>query len=196
VNIDSQNRIVRRYHHIPRLAGPANAVTIARYVEQDEIMGKANLIYSLYRTSVLKSAIANCSFPSCWGGDMCFTLAAIARGGVWIEPTVRFRKRIAMHDEPFKADLPVDPIQRSFPLQHYRDYMDHMVRAVPKVRWRAVVAVILSFRQKRLVRWAAQTERGKRPSQLRSGFNLCADVAMSTIGAIRALWRSQQAHKV
>lgn len=194
VNVDSQNRVIRQYSELPELSGPATTKTIARYVARHEIMGKANLIYSLYRTPILNSVIADYGFPSCWGGDMCFAFAAIARGGILIDPAVRFRKRVIIHgeqaNEPAEICLPDDPILRSFPLQHYREYMDQMVAVTPKFRRQIVVAAILSFRHKRLVRLAVEGERGGRPGQTRSGLNLCADVAMSAIGAARAMWRN------
>src|SRR5919198_3245049 len=98
-NIDSYGRIIRAYPTLPLLSGNAGYRTIYRYLKDPEIMGKANLIYSVYRLEICREAMAVCPLEDFWGSDMCFVLAALARGGIMIDQRVLFQKRLVREDD-------------------------------------------------------------------------------------------------
>jgi glycosyltransferase involved in cell wall biosynthesis len=94
VNIDSFGRIIREYPSFTGFSGVAGRETISRYLNSPEFFGKANLIYSLYRTNTIKEAWKACPLTDQWGSDMSFVLGALARGGICIDSRVLLRKRI------------------------------------------------------------------------------------------------------
>ncbi|MGT2429918.1 glycosyltransferase family 2 protein [Cupriavidus basilensis] len=78
--IDSFGQKIRECPDIPEFTGGANSTTIAKYVWSPEFHGKANLIYSVFRTEICKQAYLRFPFENTWGGDMCFNLAALSMG--------------------------------------------------------------------------------------------------------------------
>jgi glycosyltransferase involved in cell wall biosynthesis len=133
VNIDSFGRIIREYPSFTIFSGVASRETISRYLKSPEFFGKANLIYSLYRTDTCKKAWETCPLDDHWGSDMCFVLGALSRGGICIDSRVLFRKRIARNtDAPDHADRIV--ISRfdtgTFDLIHAFSYIENNLRAV------------------------------------------------------------------
>jgi glycosyltransferase involved in cell wall biosynthesis len=75
------------------LQGKANFKTIGKYIIDQEKNGKANLIYSLYRSRIIKSSWNKTPLTNIWGADMLFTISAIANSGIKIVPEYLFHKR-------------------------------------------------------------------------------------------------------
>ncbi len=133
VNIDSFGRIIREYPSFTRFSGISSRVTISRYLKSPEFFGKANLIYSLYRTDICKKAWETCPLTDTWGSDMCFVLGALSRGGICVDSRVLFKKRIIRNtDAPDRVDTIV--VGRfdtgTFDLLHAFPYIKNNLRAV------------------------------------------------------------------
>jgi glycosyltransferase involved in cell wall biosynthesis len=133
VNIDSLGRIIREYPSFTIFSGISSRETISRYLKSPEFFGKANLIYSLYRTDICKQAWETCPLMDHWGSDMCFVLGALSRGGICIDSRVLFRKRIARTtDTPDRVDKII--VGRfdtgTFDLLHAFSYISNNLRAV------------------------------------------------------------------
>lgn len=133
VNIDSFGRIIREYPSFTRFSGVAGRETISRYLNSPEFFGKANLIYSLYRSETIKEAWKACPLTDHWGSDMCFILGSLARGGICIDSRVLLRKRIARTtDTPDHVDkIVVRHFDTgAFDLLHAFSYVKNNLRAV------------------------------------------------------------------
>jgi glycosyltransferase involved in cell wall biosynthesis len=133
VNIDSFGRIIREYPSFTIFSGVSSRETISMYLKSPEFFGKANLIYSLYRTDICKKAWKTYPLVDQWGSDMCFVLGALARGGICIDSRVLFRKQIARStDAPDHVDrITVSRFDTgTFDLVHAFSYIKNNLRAV------------------------------------------------------------------
>lgn len=154
-NIDKYGREIRAYPQLVKLSGPSNFRTVLRFLLSPEIMGKANLIYSVYRTEVCMSALRRASFTSGWGTDMSFVLAAlVAGGGIDIAPNVLFNKRyVRSTDTVDKVDpivVPTKISEQSCPADLYPEYMTAMLQAVRGTRFWPMAWLVLHSRHYQL----------------------------------------------
>jgi glycosyltransferase involved in cell wall biosynthesis len=158
--IDSFGQVIRHCSDIPNFAGAPNWSTVARYVWSPEFHGKANLIYSLFRTSICKDAYRRFPFTLDWGGDMCFNLAAMTMGSVDVIGEVHFYKRDSREGDQLGAPrnivIPEGLLERSCPLQFFPGYTKDMLKAVRGTRFYPLVGVAMSVREWRLRRLAGR----------------------------------------
>ncbi|WP_300156613.1 glycosyltransferase [Solidesulfovibrio sp.] len=124
-NTDSCGRPIRQYPDIPGLAGKACFRTIRRYLLSPEALGKANLIYSIYRTPVCRRAMEKSPMPNVWGSDMAFVLTALAEAGIAIQPQVLFHKRLVLESGDSlcqEGPSPYRLLELSCPLERFPEY--------------------------------------------------------------------------
>ncbi|MCB0069469.1 MAG: glycosyltransferase family 2 protein [Caldilineaceae bacterium] len=79
VNIDAEGRHVRVYNSFISFGAKNAERRLRSYLVAREADGKANMIYSVYRTQIVRAV---CSIPGIldgWGADMAFVAAALAR---------------------------------------------------------------------------------------------------------------------
>lgn len=152
--IDSFGQIIRHCPDIPGFSGAADMATVARYVWSPEFHGKANLIYSLYRTELCKAAHGRFPFTLDWGGDICFNLAAMSMSGVDVVSDVHFYKRDPRSTDqlgsPTQIVVPASLAERSCPLQYFPGYTKDMLAAVRGTRFYPVVYAVMKAREWRL----------------------------------------------
>lgn len=150
-NIDSFGRPIREYPDFPSLSGKSNIRTIGKYLYFPEVMGKANLIYGVYRTSICQEALRRSPLNDGWGSDMCFVLAAISLSGVTIDPNVLFLKRLQREsDLQGKDSAPLEVIAEglhaSCPLNIFPLYRDQILQSVKRTRFWPVAFLIMNNR--------------------------------------------------
>lgn len=95
-NIDANGASVREYPNFKNLPFDNSNVGLAKFILSPELDGKANLIYSIYRSPILLRAIESNkdTLKISWGPDMAFLFAILASGvGIKILPRVLFNKR-------------------------------------------------------------------------------------------------------
>jgi glycosyltransferase involved in cell wall biosynthesis len=92
VNIDKKGRVVRR---VPPLRFPGNQrLRMIRYFMAEELNGKANIIYGLYRTALLKKTTMK-EYKHCkFGQDMLFVYDYMQNGAVRTDTSVLLYKRL------------------------------------------------------------------------------------------------------
>jgi glycosyltransferase involved in cell wall biosynthesis len=81
--------------HLTSLSGFTRWHGRYRFLSQPEEYGKANLIYGIYRTSVLKSVAQRRLFDECWGADMLFVYRCLTYGMLLVLDQPLFYKRQA-----------------------------------------------------------------------------------------------------
>jgi glycosyltransferase involved in cell wall biosynthesis len=149
-NIDTFGREVRSYPHLHQFSGPASFRTIFRYLNSPEAMGKANLIYSLYRTNVCQYALSALSRNKGWGFDMAFVLRAISLAGIVVEREVLFNKRLVRPtDEMGKVDtivVPDDVYHQSCPLEYFPEYKYALLHSVKGTRFWLLAWAVVNYR--------------------------------------------------
>lgn len=147
-NIDSYGRVTRRYLDFFRYAKNSHFINICNYVFIPGIMGKANFLYSVYRLEICKVAWKACPLTVHYAVDVCFNLAALARGNILVDNRILFQKRIPKStDNPSKIQAITvgNPYLKIFPIkgtyQHFRDH----IRAVRNTRFLLITLIIMSI---------------------------------------------------
>lgn len=148
-NIDSFHRTVREYPGFHALATNSITKNVKKFLLHPEILGKANLIYSVFRTKFCKEIWNTIQIPECWGGDMVFMLAAIARGKYKILPDVLFNKRYCREtdsQEQIDEIIISDPENHIFPLEEYEEYKNALLRATLNTKYYFLTEKIMEKR--------------------------------------------------
>lgn len=149
VNIDSFGRIIRTYPSFERFSGKSNFKTIYNYIKDPEIMGKANIIYSIYKLDVCKKAWDISPLGEDWGSDMCFVLSAISRSGLCINKRVLSQKRISrtIDRQEFVSKIEVtNPHKWIFPLNESIVYIKNNLKAVKGTKYFFLVLITMLAR--------------------------------------------------
>jgi len=104
VNINNDGDVIRSYPSFERFQSTAfKFVDLAAFLWEPEIMGKANLMYSIFRRQTLSGTIDKFrALPTCWGGDMNLVYGYLCRFNLLIDDSVILQKRV-----PAKS---IDPV--------------------------------------------------------------------------------------
>jgi hypothetical protein len=97
-NINRNDIVIRKYSGFSRLTSGEDLYAHARtFLGEPEGMGKANLVYGLYRSAAMKRAIADfwdsAGFGE-WGGDFVFVYGFVCRHRIVASDEVLMAKRI------------------------------------------------------------------------------------------------------
>lgn len=149
VNIDTYGRIIREYPDLSRFSGENQLFNRCKYLLDPEIMGKANLIYSVYRLELCKKVWKHNPLTNYWGSDMCFVLAVILRSQLKIEKRILFKKRIIRSTDTIdKADMIIiNPhLKASFPIDKSLEYSRGVIKAALGTKYYWITLFIMMFR--------------------------------------------------
>jgi glycosyltransferase involved in cell wall biosynthesis len=159
-NISANGVKIRDYPGFSRLtSGLSRRDDAARFILEPEILGKANLIYGLFRTLPLQRIAAELwdkiEFMS-WGGDVVLLYAFISRHSIVTNDQILLHKRM-----PVASDEPIvirDPRTHFVPGKHYKtyvarhkavapdaDFASDVVRLMRKRRWQQTTAQLASL---------------------------------------------------
>lgn len=116
VNINIHGAVVRSYPSFGRFQSSAlKFIDLARFLWEPEIMGKANLIYSIFRRQDLSKVISifrqRPSIWQAWGSDMNLVYGFLCRSDLLVDDGVLLQKRVptetvAQVDDPRALVLP------------------------------------------------------------------------------------------
>ncbi|HNX75896.1 MAG TPA: glycosyltransferase family A protein [Candidatus Rifleibacterium sp.] len=87
-------------YNLKLLTGKSTFGAIFKNILSPGGAGKANLMYSIYRTPVAKEAFARRPIKNEFASDTAFAVAAIAIGGITVHPEKLFGKRMPPANEP------------------------------------------------------------------------------------------------
>jgi glycosyltransferase involved in cell wall biosynthesis len=96
VNINIHGEVVRSYPSFKRFqSGTSRFVDLVRFLWEPEIMGKANLVFSIFRRQALAEVIdVFRQHPSTWGIDMNLVYGYLCRSDLVIDDQVVLQKRV------------------------------------------------------------------------------------------------------
>ncbi|CAN5379225.1 hypothetical protein BH10PSE9_BH10PSE9_06120 [soil metagenome] len=144
-NIDRQGRTYRQYPPFSRLVRThGKRDVLRRFLFEPEILGKANLIYGLYRRETLQAALS--LFPhgfGRWGGDMHLVYAVLCRGDFVFDDDVRFHKRV---DTLRPARERRWPRRHIYPLRKTAEYFGGYAQAAEGTPYAAITRWLLRGR--------------------------------------------------
>jgi glycosyltransferase involved in cell wall biosynthesis len=125
VNINLNGDIIRTYPSFGRFqSGALRFIDLARFLWEPEIMGKANLIFSIFRRQALRHAVEMFrDRPSSWGSDMNLVYGYLCRFNLMIDDRLILRKRVPVEtlDKVLVPRLQIYPrSERAVYFQNYR----------------------------------------------------------------------------
>jgi len=143
-NINIDGRPARDYPSFARFqSSGARALDLVRFLWEPEVMGKANLIYSVYRRERIAEVIElfRTQAPS-WGSDMNLVYAFLCRNRILVDDGVLFLKRVPVDVVP-QVDVPRDHI---YPLRQRGTYFGHYRRVAVGTPYAVLTYVTLAVR--------------------------------------------------
>jgi len=153
---DSFGRSIRELPEMQILSGSPSVLQVSRYILQPEILGKGNLMHSLYKTDVIKKLWAIYPQKKEWGSDYIFSLALVSHFSIFVDPKVLVRKRLGGYSsaEAIKDDdknavkkiIITDPKNRMFPFGRFKQYFRGSMQALRGTPYRPLAAILLCAR--------------------------------------------------
>jgi glycosyltransferase involved in cell wall biosynthesis len=153
--IDSHGKRVRNLIDLQHFSGEPGIAQIARYVLQPEILGKCNLMYSLFKIETVRKMWDIYPQKYEWGSDYQFSLAIVSHCNVSVDERPLFKKRAGGFSDPHseKNDSPVKvdevvlrPKNHIFPFGRFGAYFRGHQQAVQGTRYGPLVALLLIIR--------------------------------------------------
>ena len=145
-NIDRSGNIVRRYPSFKRFESRNHIDTIVNFLRDPEILGKANLIYSLYRTALIRQVYERHGLSTVWGSDMIFVFACLCIADLRISEKLMFYKRV----DPEQIIEFRNPDEHVFPYGLADEYTAGYVEAAHGTIYENVARVIMGLRKELL----------------------------------------------
>ena len=149
VNIDVGNHVLRSYQSFSAFDSTKAHNALKNFLWAREAEGKANIIYSVYRTALVQSI---CQIPDIfkgWGSDMAFVAAALARTSYQQAENAFLLKRV-ISESDINTAIALNSgyysaiqFQGHFPPTHYQEYTDAISRGMPTLRLRFLAKWIM-----------------------------------------------------
>jgi glycosyltransferase involved in cell wall biosynthesis len=145
VNINISDDVVRRYPSFSRFQStPFKFVDLARFLWEPEIMGKANLIYAIFRRQCLRDVIQIFrELPSSWGTDMNLVYGFLCRRRILIDDGLVLSKRVPTD----AVDSVLIPRNFIYPWPERKTYFANYRKVAAGTGYVAFTSVILGIRQ-------------------------------------------------
>lgn len=154
--IDSLERTLIEEKDLLKFSGKPGFLNTSRYVLQPEILGKCNLMYGLFRTSVARAVWEAYPQRHVWGHDYMFSIALISRFEIYVNDKVLFKKRLGGVSSPnallndkksnFKKLEYKQPKNHIFPFGRFGSYFWGHMEALRGTPYRYIVAILLIIR--------------------------------------------------
>lgn len=160
-DIDSYGRNLREPTNITDFSGKPSFSQVAKYVLQPEVFGKSNLMYSVFKTEVVKKIWELAPQKNEWGSDYHFGLALVSHYSVYVDKRILLKKRTGGISSlaATKNDIPenviriklANPKNHMFPLIRFKQYLIGQMNALQGTGYRPLVAFLLFIRLPRAI---------------------------------------------
>lgn len=154
VNIDAEGQQLREYGSFAPFAVADRRQRLRNFIRAREADGKANMIYSVFRTPLLQAV---CRIPDIldgWGADMAFVAAALARSEYRQTAQATFFKRAIStkgSDTGVSGDHGRTAFRGNYPLSLHDAYVQALCRAMPDAQTSRWVRVTMWQRKKAIL---------------------------------------------
>lgn len=155
-DVDSYGRNLRELKEMSKLSGKPSAKQVTKYILQPEILGKCNLMYSVFKTSAIRKVWQIYPQKIEWGSDYHFSLAIISHFNVFIDKKILFKKRHGgtSNPESTKNDSKnfirkveyKKPKNHIFPFGRFFGYLKGHLEAVKETYYQPIVIILLTIR--------------------------------------------------
>lgn len=167
VNTNPQGDVVRTYSAFDGYAGPSATARVWRYLSRREIDGKANMIYSIFRTELIKAVCSVEQTLEGWGSDMALVAAALEREPYQQATNATLYKRVKSPGDIATAAAiaagrydAVD-YEGSFPLREFPSYLANLFRGMSSFGGRLAVLLVMSGRVFGVAFWRLRKAMGR-----------------------------------
>ena len=99
ISIDSYSNTIRNDVHLNEIVAQNNILTALKFLWDPEIMGKACIIYGIYRTFLCKEVWNLYPMNNNYASDVSFVYGIISRTKIYIDEQVLFHKRHVREDD-------------------------------------------------------------------------------------------------
>ena len=147
-NIDAAGASIRSYPDFRRFTATGDkAADLARYLVEPEILGKANLWYSVYRRPALSETLAVFAKAkmTAWGADMALVYGFKCRHDHTINKRILFSKRIDAASGPIVI---VEPRDHIYPSKKWAIYRQNFLAVAAGTPWENLTRQTLDDRRK------------------------------------------------
>lgn len=144
-NIDTAGEVVRSYASFFPFSHEKLERRLVNFMIAREADGKANIIYSVFRTDLLRTVSAIPDVFKGWGADMAFVAAALARARYSQASDAVLFKRVTSDDDRRTSLLLSDckyqnvQFQGNFPPSSFASYVAALYRGMPTPKLRFLV---------------------------------------------------------
>jgi len=155
VNIDSFGRIIREYPSFKKYSYSDRQLSITNFVLDPECLGKANLIYGIYKIKKLKAFLIDflsSQESNYYASDVALNLGVLCRAGLSIDERVLFRKRyVRPSDSEISINylkIPITPILSSMEVDKFQLYKKAVLAASSGTEYEKLVYTLMEYREK------------------------------------------------
>lgn len=143
-NINMRGEVVREYPSFKRFQSTMlKPLDLMRFLWEPEIMGKANLIYSIFRRHSLAKAIDIFrGRPSTWGSDMNLVYGYLCRYNLVVDDQLILQKRVPTE---IVDSVPI-PRSQIYPREERAIYFENYRRAAAGSGYRLFTVTVLAAR--------------------------------------------------
>ena len=158
--INNKGELYRKVAGFSRFSSGSDRLEDARrYLEEPEILGKANVIYGIYRTETLRAYIEQCWDAADLGGyagDIVFMFGYLSRYQVLGTDELLFGKRAPTNDRNF--EMGINPKAHFVPTGEYSNYLERHLAVSPNEQTRRLVRSVFRrrFLERQFYRLAAK----------------------------------------
>ncbi|MDO8604208.1 MAG: glycosyltransferase [bacterium] len=160
-DIDSYDRNLREPTNITDFSGKPSSRQVAKYVLQPEVFGKSNLMYSVFKTEIVKRIWELAPQRNEWGSDYHFGLALVSHYSVYVDKRILIKKRTGgiSSIDATKNDVPENviriklknPKNHMFPLIRFKQYFIGQMSSLRGTPYGPLVAFLLFTRLPRAI---------------------------------------------
>jgi glycosyltransferase involved in cell wall biosynthesis len=152
INTDKYGKQIRVYNSFSIFCSKLPYQRMFQYLMAKEIDGKANIIYSVYRTEFCKSLSRIPNVLEGWGSDMAFVFAGLARGNYQFAEKAELYKRVLTESDISTAvnlankRYDLTQYHGNFPPDYFHEYITSLIISAPTFFIKLLVRAVMYIR--------------------------------------------------
>jgi glycosyltransferase involved in cell wall biosynthesis len=153
LNIDIQGSCLREFPAFSSFSSQSASFRLCRFIAAREIDGKANIIYSVYRTPLVQAVCRDFGIAEGWGADMGFVAAIVARSRYLQSEKAALLKRVVNDSDKATALLMARhhyhkvQFQGNYPPYLHKSYVQTLSKGMPSAGLAILVHVVMWCRR-------------------------------------------------
>ena len=156
VNIDSYGREIREYPSFKRFVNSDPTLRIVSFLLDPEYMGKANLIYGIFKQKSIKRSLLESlsrSNENDWGIDMALVLRILCDTNLYIDERILFHKRIVRDIDSKSAFKYIDKVERQYVIhllnkKQFSSYKRVIMESCQDTSFAPLINYLIQYREK------------------------------------------------